>query len=61
MLEDLTKFIRYFHPILPELIKDQERLNNLRKQVSHHLVVGLLYGKSDADVEEITRVLTLIQ
>lgn len=58
---DLSLFIRNFRPQFPEVISSVDRLNTLRKQVPHHLVVGLTYAKSDEDVEEITRVLTLIQ
>lgn len=59
--DEVYKFIRGFRPMVPEVITSSEKLQRLRNQLSHHLVVGLLHDKSEAEVEELIRGFTEIQ
>lgn len=45
----------------PELIESPERFKKLRIQLSHNLIVGIIYHKQQREAEEIIRALTVIQ
>jgi hypothetical protein len=58
---DLYRYIRNKKPLMPGGISTVERLNQIRSQVTHHLVVGLLFDKAPDEVAEIERAFGVMQ
>jgi hypothetical protein len=55
--KELYEFIRQIKPMVPERISTAERLNQLRNQLSHHLVAGLLFDRAPMVVAQVERAL----
>ncbi len=53
--EELYAFIRDIKPMLPERVATSERFLQLRNQVAHHLIVGLLFDKAPIIAVEVER------
>jgi len=53
--KDLYAFIREIKPMVPERVETSERLEQLRAQVAHHLIVGLLFDKAPMVTVEVER------
>ncbi len=53
--EELYAFIRDIKPMLPERVSTSERFLQLRNQVAHHLIVGLLFDKAPIIAVEVER------
>lgn len=53
--KDLYAFIREIKPMEPERVTTSERLAQLRTQVAHHLIVGLLFDKAPMVTREVQR------
>ena len=53
--KDLYAFIREIKPMVPERVSTSERLEQLRAQVAHHLIVGLLFDKAPMVTDEVER------
>jgi len=57
----LYERLRSLHPLTPELIKTSDRLNKLRSQINHHLVVGILFDKAPSEVSELVSAFGVMQ
>ncbi len=57
----MYSYIRGFSPLFPEVVGSAEQLEKIRNQVTHHIVVGLLYNKNEDDIKEHRRALNEIQ
>jgi len=53
--KDLYAFIREIKPMVPERVASKERFEQLRAQVAHHLIVGLLFDKAPMVTVEVER------
>jgi hypothetical protein len=55
--DEVYKYIRSYKPMQPKIVKSQAELKRIRDQLSHHLVVGLIYDKPKGEVDELVRAL----
>ena len=52
---EIYERLRSLHPLTPQFVRSAERLNQLRSQINHHLVVGILFDKAPSEVTELVR------